>query len=100
MYVDADMIKLKELVEKLNSAVKLYKEYINEYFVNIKNIPSITYAWKGNVAQSYVDLVASREVKYIDFGESLQEYTDLISNSVDNLSGAINNSQLNGGIHE
>jgi len=96
-FIKADKEKLNLCADSFEKDAIGYNQAIAEYFKKIRDIPELTKDWKGDVADSYVQLILSREQKYIDFGDSLMEFADLLKKSANSLEECINKSQIDGG---
>ena len=65
-----DTTQYDQLVDDFNTCVNNYIESINTFFELIET----NTGWHGDAASSYIDKVKSEKIKYINFGDSLENF--------------------------
>ncbi len=95
-YISADTAEIIDCIDKLEKNIKDYNQNITDFFDKIRNIPVLTKDWVGDTANSYVELILSRESKYTEFGELLINFNELLKITYENLNNAVKNSEIEG----
>lgn len=83
--VDVDIEQLKVWISKFDRCVQDYRTSIDSFFKNINQYEG----WKGEVAVTYLESVNTESIKYINFGDSLLNFSTTLSGIVDNLESTL-----------
>lgn len=83
--VDVDIEQLKVWVSQFDRCVQDYRTSIDSFFKNINQYNG----WEGKAAVTYLESVNTESIKYINFGESLLNFSTTLSGIVDNLESTL-----------
>ena len=94
VYIKQNTLLYQELISSLDADLKLFNQYIDEYFSLIKQVTETTHSWSGSVADEFIESLLSTRDNYVDFSDNISDFISVLSNSSDELNKTINISKL------
>lgn len=93
--IEVDTGNLMKCSQDFQKQVDNYNLMISNYFTTIKKIPSESQEWVGFAAESFIDSLNGVKDIYDEFGKSLEDYSELLSDCANLLIKATQKSQIN-----
>ena len=76
---------MKTWISDFDRCVQDYRTSVDSFFKNINQYKG----WKGEAAVTYLESVNTESIKYINFGDSLLNFSTTLSGIVDNLESTL-----------
>ena len=83
--IRADIEKARNIISDFDLSIQNYKNAIDSFFKKIQEYNG----WEGDAADKYLETVNAESIKYVNIGESLQGFSNLLSDVIDNLESTV-----------
>ena len=94
--INYDKEQFSDCISSFETNLELYSQNINSFFKTIRNIPNLTHEWAGDVADSYIELILSKEQKYLEFCEVLSSFATIMNDIYDNFDAVLTDTKFSG----